>query len=370
MSTVMRKSARLLFMLAFLPLLAGCPHIDAIRVIQDHPEDIDVLLEQHEFARIQRLLSRHPSLDTAELKTVLDTRISLFEDNTLAEARTRESEGKLNAAIEQLEDALYRLPDSARLTDYKETLETRRRARLQQNERSQLLSRARHMAELQQLQQERLLLELPGIKQRWQQDPSQQQTGVVGNELLECARDALQQDDLESASTCLQLAGKINDGPEVQEAMRQLASRRDSIRQVSEKTLPASQPRQADTGRQQSSKQGAREQLLLQTEQALKKNDLLVARDTFHELQETMGESSEIDAVKQHLETAIKASVDELTRQGDRLYRAEKVGAAIESWTHALELAPDNTHLEERLARARKVLARLEELKNLQTTPP
>ena len=366
----MRTSARLLIMLALLPLLAGCPRIDSLRAIQDRPEDIEALLEQNEFARIQRLLVRHPSLETAGLKTVMDTRISIYEDNTLADARGRVSEGGLNAAIRRLDDALYRLPDSTRLTDYKDTLETRRTEDLRENTRRQLLSRARHIAELQQLQQERLQLESPGISQSLYRELNPQQVKTVGSELLACGHDALRRDDLESATACLQLAGKISDGPEVQAALRQLEISREGTARVRETPAPASPVRQTAPGREADSQPDTRQQLLTQTEQALKKNDLLAARKTFHELQETTGEGAEIAAVKQRLETAIKASVDGLTRKGDRLYRAEKVGAAIESWQHALELDPDNTRIQERLARARKVLARLEELKNRQVLQP
>ncbi len=355
-------------MLALLPLLAGCPRIDSLRVVQDRPEDIEALLTQNEFARIQRLLARHPSLDTTGLQTRVYTRTGIYENSTLADARTLASEGNLHAAVKHLDEALYKLPGSARLTDYKDTLETRRRARLQENERLQLLSRARHIAEQQLLQREKHRLETPDISQRWQLDLGQQQARTITSELLACAQDALQQDDLEGAATCLDLAERINDGPEVQTALRQLESRRDSSRQVRETPRAASPVRQAESER--TSRQGTRQQLLVKTEQALNNNDLLTARKSFHELQETSGEGGETDAIKQRLETAITASVEGLTRQGDRLYRADKVSAAIESWQHALELDPDNSRLQERLARARKVLARLEELKAMQTTSP
>jgi hypothetical protein len=57
-----------------------------------------------------------------------------------------------------------------------------------------------------------------------------------------------------------------------------------------------------------------------------------------------------------------------MTSEGDRQYRADHVVRAIRSWEGALELDPDNPELTERLERARKVLARLEELKNKQRT--
>jgi tetratricopeptide (TPR) repeat protein len=370
MSIVMCKSIRLLPLLTLLPLLAGCPHIDSLRVTPDSPQDLEALLKQNEFDRIERLVERHPSLDTAGLQTTLDSYISIYEDNTLADARTRESEGDLLGAIKRLDDALDRLPGSARLANYKDTLESRRKERLQENTRRQLLARAHYFAELRQLQGEKLQLESPGISQRWQQGLSQQEARKLGAELLACGYDALQQDDPDSASACLYMAEKINDSPEAQVLLRKLESRRDSTRQVRHTPAPATPVRLAVTDRQRIGQQNIRQQLLMQTEQALKQNDLVTARKTFHELQEKAGESTEIDAVKQRLDDAIKASIDGLTRQGDSLYRADKVFEAIESWEHALELDPDNAGLLKRLARARKVLARLEELKKRQTTYP
>jgi len=74
-------------------------------------------------------------------------------------------------------------------------------------------------------------------------------------------------------------------------------------------------------------------------------------------------------AVRTRLNDAIRSRVRELTSKGDRQYRADNVVRAIHSWEGALELDPDNPELTERLERARKVLARLEELKKRQRTP-
>ena len=55
---------------------------------------------------------------------------------------------------------------------------------------------------------------------------------------------------------------------------------------------------------------------------------------------------------------------------GDTQYRADDVLQAVRTWTQALSLAPDNQHLRERVERANKVLARLEELKRQQHRQP
>lgn len=365
-----RKSANLLSLLALLPLLAACPGIDTLRVTPDHPEDLEALLNQNEYPRIQQLLERHPEFETTGLQGVIASHIDAYEDNTLAQVRAREAEGELRAAITQLDGALSRLPASNRLADYKAALEARRAQRLQENRRRELLVRARYIAELRQVQREQRQLESPGITRRWKYTTSEQEASSLGAELLACGQLALQQDDLDNASACLRMAERINDGPEVQAALTLLASHPDGTLQAREAPTPARPGRLASTARKRTAQPEVMQRLLVQTEQALDRNDLVTARKSFEKLQVEGSDSGEVDALKQRLDTAIKASVKELMYQGDRLYRADKVNEAIITWAQALELDPGNVAVLERLTRARKVLARLEELKNRQTARP
>ena len=111
------------------------------------------------------------------------------------------------------------------------------------------------------------------------------------------------------------------------------------------------------------------QEVLEKTEQALDNNDLSAAYRIFRELPKGGSESSKVVATRTRLNNAIRSKVSTLTSEGDRQYRADNVVRAIRSWEQALELDPDNQELTERLERARKVLARLEELKNRQHSP-
>ena len=51
---------------------------------------------------------------------------------------------------------------------------------------------------------------------------------------------------------------------------------------------------------------------------------------------------------------------------GDAQYRADRVLEALRTWTEGLSLDPENPELRERVERANRVLARLEELKSRQ----
>lgn len=367
----MRKPVKLLLMvLVLVPLLAGCPRIDSLRLSQDRPEDLEALLQQNEFDRIQRLLERHPELHTSTLQTVLNSHISVYEFNSLAESRILEARGDLPGAIDRIDAALSRLPASNGLSDYRAILENRRRQRLEENQRHELLLRARFFTERRQLEQEKYRLDSPGIIQRLNHTTRRQEARTLGAELLACGQRALQQDEPDSAAACLKLAEAIDDSPEVQATLGRLATRTASTRTALASAAPANPVTPAASNSRPAPDRDDSRQLLVKTEQALKQNDLIAARDNLHELQEKTGGSDAIDAVKQRLDAAIAASVEEMKRKGDRLYRADKVSEAIASWNHALELDPDNSAIQERMTRARRVLAHLEELKNRQTDRP
>jgi Flp pilus assembly protein TadD len=73
-----------------------------------------------------------------------------------------------------------------------------------------------------------------------------------------------------------------------------------------------------------------------------------------------------VQATQNELDHAVDVHVGKLITQGDTQYRADNVLLAVRTWTKALSLDPDNRELRERVERANKVLARLEELKRQQ----
>ena len=108
------------------------------------------------------------------------------------------------------------------------------------------------------------------------------------------------------------------------------------------------------------------QQLLAATQAALDEDDLELARETFYRIPRSTRGNDNVVAMQKQLNTAIEARVSELLVRGDRQYRADKVNAAIATWSKAQAIDPDNNEINERLERASKVLARLEEIKSQQ----
>ncbi len=350
--------------LLLLFLLAGCSHTGTIRLGEDRPEDLNALMNSRQFERAEQLLNDYPYLDTPGQREHLHERIAEYEQAILVEAQALESGDNLYNALEVIDQALVDLPHSSVLNDYRRTLADKRVTRLRDNQRRQLLSRADYLVQQQQLYAEQLHLQSPGISKRWVNTLHQQEATGLVDDLLECGHETILEDDLALAERCLQLAHSINGTPAVQAALSSLADKQESQRDSIEKKQ---QVKRVNKEKKQAINRRNRTQVLLaRTGKALEANDLLAARGSFSKISARERKTPAVVDMQTRLDQAIDPVVTELLDKGDRLYRADKVGRAISSWGVALELDPDNTGISERLDRASKVLARLEELKSKQ----
>jgi hypothetical protein len=366
MNTLICRPGNLIALLGFLAFLAGCQHLGTLRLKPDHPGDLGMLMENQEYGRAEQLLTEYPYLDTPETRMQLNERITAYETAILSDVRTMASENNLYNANELLAVALRKLPGSPRLNEYKVRLDAERIERLRENEQRELLSDAEYFVTQQDIYKEHLNLDGPSLVQRLKNSLSQQQANDLAARLLACGEETLQKNDLETADKCLRYAQAIKDTLEVRTALSQLESVRATQRQIDEQETHIIQVKKEK--RLARNHRDKTQEVLEKTEQALDNNDLPAACRIFSELPKGGSENDKVVAVRTRLNKAIRSKVRELTREGDRQYRADNVVRAIHSWEGARELDPDNPELTERLERARKVLARLEELKKRQRT--
>jgi hypothetical protein len=367
MNTLICRPGKLIVLLGLLAFLAGCQHLGALRMEPDRPGDLGMLMENQEYGRAEQLLIEYPYMDTPGNRNKLNERIDVYESAILSDARRWESDNDLYSANELLVEALQKLPGSPRLNAYKVRLDAERTERLRENEQRELLSDAEYFVTQQEIYKEHLNLDTPSLVQRMKNALSQQQTNDLAARLLACGEEALQKNDLETVDKCLYYAQAIKDTPEVRTALSQLESVRATQRQSNEKKTHIIQVKEEK--RLARDHRDKTQEVLEKTERALDNKDLPAAYRIFRELPKGGSESGKVVAVRTRLNDAIRSRVRELTSEGDRQYRADNVVRAIRSWEGALKLDPDNPELTERLERARKVLARLEELKNRKRVP-
>ena len=347
-----------------LAILAGCTGMDTLQLIQDRPEDLRPLLEQHEYARARLLTGKYPSIDSSEVQRAITLRESEYVNATYAEARTLESEQDLLGAVQLLSGALQRVPHSVLLRELRNSLEQERVHQLRTNEREQLVAHASYMLDQQQLYRQQSNLEQPSLGQRWENSRNEKAAATLARQLLEHGEYALQQNDLDNAQTCLDLSLALHATPGAQSRLSELAAVKQSQHKLEQQEATVRQVRKKQKVQQK--QQQKTDVLLAETQQALDNNDLQIARDAFVKIPPSASNRSEVKSLQHDLTLAVAARVAMLMAQGDAQYRADKVNEAVRLWEEARSLDPDNPELKKRIDRANKVLARLEELQNLQ----
>jgi tetratricopeptide (TPR) repeat protein len=360
----MPNHMKITLVVMLLAILYGCTGINNLRVLQDSPGDVEQLLEQNEYARVRQLTSRYPEIDTQVLQDQINMREAAYVEAVITDARRQDAENDLLGAVQNLSVALQRVPHSAELRELRQTLERERVQQLKRNERDRLITRANYMLDQQALYQQQVNLTAPSLGQRWEISRYDREAIAISGQLLEHGEYALLQNDLESAETCLQLSLSLNHSTTAQETLSRLQSLRASHQQVELKKASIKQAKKEQNI--QRSQQQQTEMLLAETQQALEQNKLQVARAAFIQIPAATSNNRAVIAVKDNLRAAVNKSVTELVARGDSLYRADNVHEALQHWNEALSLDPDNHALQERIDRANKVLARLEELKRQQ----
>lgn len=366
----MHKCFRFMLVL-LLPVIAGCSGMGTIGLPQDNPESINRLLEEHEYARARQLTSKYAALDTPELQTRISKEEASFEESTYSEARTLESGNDLLGAVQLLSSTLQKIPHSTSLRELRNTIEQERVKQLQTNERDQLIARAEYALNQQQLYRKQANLESPSLGQRWEHQRHQKEAITLSTQLLEHGQQALDEDKPDLAKTCLQLSQALNETPEVDALLSIIDTDEESRKQATKQENRLAQKKvttrkEKNREKEQQDQKKKTEVLLAETQQALAKDDLQVARAAFVQIPPSAASDSMVQATQNDLDHAVDVHVGKLITQGDTQYRADNVLLAVRTWTRALSLDPDNRELRERVERANKVLARLEELKRQQ----
>lgn len=360
----MSRLTRLLLVAVLLPVLAGCSQMDSIRLGQDKPEDLVPLIKQHEYARARQLTGKYPSLDTVEIEARITSQESEYEAAVFSEARTLEQDNDLLGAVQLLSGALQKIPHSTLLREMRNTIEQERVEQLKTNEREQLVSRATFMLEQQKLYQDKINLESPSFGQRWEHNRNEKEAGELSVKLLEHGQHAMQTGQLDIAENCLQLSTALVPSPQADTLLSEIKAIKESRQQVVQKqaTIKKEQKQQKVKLKQENKTKV----LVEETQQALARDDLQVARATFVQIPPSELQHKDIAAIQDNLNKAVNAHVKELIVAGDAQYRSDNVLGAVRTWTEGLSLDPENQELRERVERANRVLARLEQLKRQQ----
>ena len=220
------------------------------------------------------------------------------------------------------------------------------------------------MLEQQKLYQDKINLESPSLGQRWENKRNAKEAGEISAKLLEHGEYAMQNDKLDIAENCLQLSAALKPSPQADDLLAETRAIKASRKQVANKQATIKKVKKQQQVKQQQNNETRI--LVEETQQALARDDLQVARATFIQIPPSARKHEEVLAIQDDLDKAVNNHVNKLKKSGDSQYRSDKVLGAVRLWTEGLSLDPENPELRERVERANSLLARLEELKRQQ----
>ncbi len=354
----------------------GCSHLQ--RAGEIGPAQIREWLEQDEYGNALATLQRQTRLnpDDAMLREWLEMakqNANLYAQKQIEAADQLARQDLWEEALQTIDSARQRWPQSAVLRIARDELETRRQRRIDQlqlelllHEGRSLLESARQHRELEQVNPGYLFLD-------WNLRKYQARRQAVARRLLELAREVQKEGDLRLAQHCLIMAQRLDDTPEVRQALHRLPP----IERVDESEefrplryrSPANVTEQGQSadGEQSATFTLARQQrlasLLSKYARAQDHGDLLEARRIMQQMVEIDPSHPRVRELRQENERLIRSFVEQNTARGDELYSQERIEEAIGVWQRALRLAPSDKELQNKLDRARTALQTLHELK-------
>ena len=347
-----------------LPLFSGCKDLGRLQLTEDRPEDIGQLLEHHEFVRAWQLTGKFPEIATPALHMSISTQEKAYEETISAEAHRLESANKLFAAVKLLSAALHKIPNSRTLREYRNRLEFKRIDRIRANERQQVIARAEYILNKRQYYRQQSSLQAPNPVQTREQARNDAESLTLSAQLLEYGKYAVEHDDINTARKCLKLSKNLDNNAKTSEILDRIPAAKNTQKKVTPQPARSIKAKKQNRARQRQILENNK--LLEQARQALAENDIAAAREFLQRVSPPANRSKNALQLQEELDIAANKQVKELISRGDTEYRADDVLAAISTWSAALMLDPNNQPLIERLDRAGRVLAKLEQLRQIQ----
>lgn len=349
----------LLFLLLTSGLLSGCSLLSELNFTSKD-------------TRLQDALQDYNSAKTASARANGDTTaqekltqaLSIYEDTALEAAEGKRKEGAWYQARQILDTALEQVPDSTRLKNTRQDIETERMLHIRLSDCRIGAAQARYLVEKSALLQARAPLEAKDVLQDWQIRRERQELDQLAIQLRDCAIQALAEQRLPLAEETLNAAALIQTEDFISEERKQLELLKNppsaEVKKPPIVKPPVKKPA-VDTTLQKAGKA----RMALQS--AMIRGDLRQAKTSLVELRELEGNSPQLEELNQSINNAIAAYIVETHEKANALYRDHQIVQARDLWKMILELDPNATQARVNLDRAERVLKKLEELQGTTT---
>jgi len=343
--------------------LSGCAHYYAQR--PDIIERVEAWIAEQQYQQAldaMRLVDTdHP--DHARIQAKRRAVLSLiyaFEQGIIMQAGSEADREQWQAAYATYERGLKRLPQSESIRAAQEQFIARRDARMNAlraqtafNEGQSLLRNVRLHAEI-------LKTAPTDRRARVEHWRAEERAAEMALDLVGFAEQALERGEFAPAGEYLELAAQLSADPQTLSRVETAAQAREAgLREQAKRTQQA---RERQRAREAELRDAKLARLLREYREELAGEDLVAARDLLVSAAELKPEDPELQQMQSELSASIDDRVQHGIEHGRQLYSQGKVQEALSIWGGLLKLAPQDAALAAHIARAERVLSKLEHL--------
>lgn len=357
-------------------------------------EQVDYWLDKKEYGKALAIvanLNEHPVAEVPDPK-LLENKIidqaTQYEQQVITAADNAAAKDDWRSALNLYQEALSRVPDSAKLKEGQQQLIHRQESSLAKLQLDLLITQAESVhKEL--LISERVAATDP---KDWfvqhELNNKIEESDKLANDLAEYGRRALVEGDLELAKRTLPLAMKLSSAPDIktanarlQELLNENAERvraeqeRIATEQLQKQQLEQQKTVQKRVKKKQKQKQQAAvavvqdqaegDQLLLELKKATDEGKFAEAQRLKQDLIKLNVDAPALQELDKKLNTQIR----QLTDAGTQFYSRQQYEQAMQKWQEAQVLDPQNEQLKAHVERAGRVLEKLKSFKQKQSAP-
>lgn len=328
--------------------------------------EINQLLNQQRYgtalSRLQEMSQAEPDNDElVKLRHEAIYQAFRYEQQVIAEARARQEEGDWKGALDAIDVALARYPESTPLQQTRAELKSDQERRLAELDADLTLARGNWLLQQKGVLEQRRALAGANWTDGWKLTDIERELERLHPVLVDQGQRALKERKLALAERCFSLAQRIAPDADASKGLNTIQQRRQKQQSASRAREHTAQVRQV--------RRQYLEYLTL-ARKALASDDLVAARDALAAARAIDASDAEYTQLATEYQSRQEVRIEELLAQGSSLYRRGRFHEARDLWHEVVVLDPSNTLAQARLDRANRVIEKLERLRNQQLPAP
>jgi tetratricopeptide (TPR) repeat protein len=337
--------------------LSGCAELHLVR--PGMTEQVDTWLVEKEYGKvleyIEILPSSHSNYAAFQARLPEIRRLAAnFEEEIVSRGEELTVQEQWQDALEVYETGLAKLPNSATIEAALAGFLATRAARLEGLRTEVLLAKGDWLTRDTPLQREIARVDPHDPQAHRRLNEKSREVEKAAGELYSCGQQALARGEHDLALRCLKLAHTLTPTREIGTALART------------KVAVAVQMAKRHGENQRNSQAGeasAIRHIVDAYEKAYANGDLLQARKHVSKLSSLEPEDTAIKRMEADLEAAIAFKIKRGIETGRTLYSRGQIQPAVDAWSELVPLEPDNEELNAHIARANRILDKLDKLK-------